>query len=227
MVEVLGVSEPTTSDAIKQSAPLILASASPRRRALLAAAGIPCEVIPADVDESIHEDEAPAFAALRIALTKAEAIAASLEPGRVVVAADTMVVLGEEVFNKPATRDEARVMLQRLSGQTHTVITALFLMRTAGPCRAEAVTADVTFHTLTPEQIEAYIATGEADDKAGAYGLQGLGAQLVAKVEGDLSCVIGLPLLRLRALLLELNYPVPYAPEAIPEIIASAFTTST
>ncbi len=204
-------------------APLILASASPRRRALLAAVGLAFEVMPADIDESLDKEEEPPRAALRIALTKAEAIARRVEPGRIILAADTMVVLEDEIFNKPVSRDDARHMLTRLSGRTHTVITAIFLMRVGGACRAEAVTADVTFHTLAPGQIEAYIAGGEADDKAGAYGLQGLGSSFIASVQGDLTCVIGLPMLRLRKLLMELIGSEPYSMKGSREAVHRAF----
>mgnify|MGYP006285420803 FL=1 len=138
---------------------------------------------------------------MRTALEKAITVADQPEtPDRLILAADTMVLFRDSVFNKPAHREEAARMLRTLSGNTHSVITALALLIPNGPALVDAVTTAVTFNHLPRTLIDDYIASGEADDKAGAYGIQGLGACFVASVQGDLSTVIGLPLARLRQL---------------------------
>ncbi len=184
--------------------PLILASQSPRRRALLAASGIPFEIRVSHTDESLHlASGVPRVVALKTALAKGEAVAEDAPPGRLILAADTIVVIDNRILNKPADRAEARHMLGRLSGRAHEVITGLTLLRAGGEALADAVCARVLFNRLDPALIDDYVASGEADDKAGAYGIQGLGAQLVAAVDGDLTGVIGLPMARLRAMLVE------------------------
>lgn len=177
----------------------VLASASPRRRALLAAGGVAFEVRVSDVDESEHLDAgSPRAAAMKTALAKAEAVAAGCAPATLVLGADTMVVIDGEILNKPIDRVDARAMLRRLSGRTHEVVTGVALARPGGEALVDAEVARVRFHPLDEELIGQYVASGEADDKAGAYGIQGLGARLVAAVEGDITGVIGLPLGRLR-----------------------------
>jgi septum formation protein len=182
--------------------PLILASASPRRQALLRAGGVDFALRISGVDEAAFATGTPLAVAVKTAFAKAEAVAAQVQ-GEVpretlILAADTIVVLGDEVFGKPSDRAEARSMLQRLAGRTHTVITGLALQQVQGEALLEAVSAVVTFNALSDDFVSEYLASGEADDKAGAYGIQGLGAHLVAAVEGDLTGVIGLPLGRLR-----------------------------
>ncbi len=185
---------------------LVLASASPRRRALLGAAGISFEVRVSGVREEDHlGGPSPRAVALKTALAKGEDVGEAIEPGRLVLAADTIVVIDGEILNKPEDRDHARAMLRRLSGRTHRVITGMALLRSGGEALLDAVEADVLFHNLAEELIEAYVASGEADDKAGSYGIQGLGARLVAAVEGDLTGVIGLPMNRLRGMLIEVT----------------------
>jgi septum formation protein len=178
---------------------VILASQSPRRRELLTLIGIKHEVLPADIDESLLPGELPAPHAERLARAKAHAIA-EREPGAVVIAADTIVVVDGDVLGKPRDRSEARAMLKRLSGRTHTVLTAIAVARES---RTESAveSVDVTFRALSDEEITAYIATGEPMDKAGAYGIQGYGATIVERVDGDYFSVMGLGLRRLVDLL--------------------------
>ena len=178
---------------------VILASASPRRRELLTLVGIAHEVEPADIDESLLPGENPAAHAERLARAKAQTVAAR-EPGAVVIAADTIVVVDGDVLGKPADAAAARAMLARLSGRTHTVLTAIAVAR--GSRTESAVEAvEVTFRAVSDEDIGAYIATGEPMDKAGAYGIQGFGATIVERVDGDYFSVMGLGLRRLVELL--------------------------
>ena len=178
---------------------IILASQSPRRRELLSLIGIPHEVRPADLDESVLPGESPAPHAERLARAKAEAVAAT-EPDAVVIGADTIVVLDGDILGKPRDTFDSSAMLQRLSGRTHTVLTAVAVTRD-GRTVSGVESVEVTFRPLTPEQIEAYIATGEPMDKAGAYGIQGFGAVIVERVHGDYFAVMGLALGRMVELL--------------------------
>jgi septum formation protein len=182
--------------AMSANDPIVLASASPRRRAMLADLGIPFEVVPADVVEARRAGESPAAFATRTAREKGEAVAARLsDAGRTpwIVAADTVVVLGEEVLGKPRDAADARRMLTLLSGATHTVITGWTVGRHGGPWTAEHAATDVTFHTLTGAEVAAYAATGEGLDKAGAYAIQGVGTFLVDRIDGNYFNVVGLP----------------------------------
>jgi septum formation protein len=134
-----------------------------------------------------------------------------------------MVIVDDGIFNKPADRTEARRMLRHLSGRTHTVVTALALLRVGGEALVDAVYADVTFNELTDELIEAYVESGEADDKAGAYGIQGRGAQFIGVVDGDLTCVIGLPMGRLREMHQEMTSLDLFAGKNLREVAMNAF----
>ena len=184
---------------------VILASASPRRRDLLTLIGIRHEVRPAGIDESLLTGEGPVAHAERLARAKAHTIAEH-EPGAVVIAADTIVVVDGDVLGKPRDAAEARAMLRRLSGRTHTVLTAIAVALEA---RTESAveSVDVTFRPLGEDEIGAYIATGEPMDKAGAYGIQGYGATIVERVDGDYFSVMGLGLRRLVELLDRLGAP--------------------
>ena len=186
--------------------PLVLASASPRRRQLLEMLGIPHRVVPPHVDETRHPGEAPADYVSRLAREKAVAVAAR-EPGALVLAADTTVVLGPELFGKPEAPAEAVDMLRRLAGRTHQVYTGVAL---AQGDRLESAldVSDVTFRSLDDAAIRDYVATGEPMDKAGAYAIQGRGAALIAGIHGDFFGVMGLPL-RLVVELLE-RFGRPY-----------------
>lgn len=169
---------------------LVLASGSPRRRDILAALGLPCDVRPPQLDEVLRPDEQAADAARRLAEEKAGAVAA--EPAELVLAADTIVSLDGELLGKPADPEEAAHMLARLAGRTHAVITGVAL-RTAGGTSSLSARTLVTFRALDADEIAAYVATGEPFDKAGAYGIQGYGSALIERIEGDFFNVMGLP----------------------------------
>ncbi|MDR1920748.1 MAG: Maf family protein [Candidatus Adiutrix sp.] len=172
--------------------PLILASASPRRADLLAFAGVHFEIAPSDIAECRRPDETPAAYVSRLAKEKA---IARPHPGRPVLAADTIVFIGNDIFEKPEGPEEAARHLSALAGRSHWVATAFCLIGPDGLARAhDVVVSAVTFRQLTAREIEAYVAAGESLDKAGAYGLQGTGAFLVDSINGSLTSVIGLPL---------------------------------
>ncbi len=188
---------------------LVLASTSPRRQFLLRESGIPFETVaPANAAEDFPAGEAPTGLVMRHARAKARSVAGTY-PDRLVLGADTVVVIDGEVFGKPRAVAEARVMLATLQGRTHTVYTGLALLD--GGRRKEMVeveATDVTLRPMTDEEIEIYIATGEPLDKAGAYAIQGKGAFLVERVDGDYFNVVGLPLCRLGFMLASLGYAV-------------------
>ena len=190
---------------------IILASSSPRRAAILRDAGIDFETRPIAIDETLRAGESPGDYVRRLALEKARA-ATEAESGTrdlivadlAVVGADTVVVSGEQILLKPTTPDDARRMLRELSGGVHEVHTGVAVIRM--PKRIERVIEEITrvhFRALTEAEIDAYIATGEPFDKAGAYGIQGLGGRYVTRVEGCYFNVMGMPLSRLWGLLQE------------------------
>ena len=195
---------------------VILASQSPRRRELLALAGIAHDVQPADIDESYLTGERPRDHAERLARGKAAAIAAR-EPDAVVIGSDTIVVVDGDVLGKPSDENDAVRMLARLAGRSHIVITAV-AVAWRGETRSAVEEVGVTFHPLSRAEIDAYIATREPMDKAGAYGIQGYGATIVARVDGDYFAVMGLPLQRLIRVLDALGIRYAFGPlEAAPE----------
>jgi septum formation protein len=172
---------------------LILASASPRRAELLAAAGFDFEIVPADVDETPLGHESPEAYTLRVAREKARRIARRLSsPDIVVLAADTEVAAGGQIFGKPRDAHDARRMLRLLSGDVHDVLTAVVLLGPGGEA-AEVVTTRVQVAALTGEEIEWYVETGEPMGKAGGYAIQGRGARFIERIEGSWSNVVGLP----------------------------------
>jgi septum formation protein len=177
---------------------IILASQSPRRRELLTLIGIPHDVRPADIDETPWPDEAPVPHCLRLAREKAQALA-RVSSDAVVIGSDTIVVVDGAILGKPRDADDAADMLRRLSGRTHLVHTAVAVAH-GSRIVGEVESVSVTFRALDDEMIGAYIATGEPMDKAGAYGIQGFGATIVARVDGDYFAVMGLALGRLIAL---------------------------
>ena len=187
------------------SPPLVLASASPRRRALLEQLGIPLRVDPAHLDENVRAGEPAERYVLRLAREKAEAVQAR-HPSEMVLAADTSVVLDGAVLGKPATADEAMEMLRKLSGRTHQVMTAVAV---AG-AGERLVTAAVTLAPTDEAALRWYVSTGEPMDKAGAYAVQGIGGFLVERIEGSHSAVVGLPLVETVALLRESGYVLPW-----------------
>jgi len=182
---------------------VILASQSPRRRELLTLVGIPHSVRPADIDETYLPGEQPAAHAERLAREKAAVVAAE-DPEALVIGSDTIVVVDGEVLGKPLNEAHAAQMLARLSGRSHVVMTAV-AVRWGGEQRSSVEAVGVTFHPLTVQDIHAYIATGEPMDKAGAYGIQGYGATIVERVDGDYFAVMGLPLQRTVRLMAELG----------------------
>ena len=188
--------------------PVVLASQSPRRRQLLSLIGIEHDVQPANIDESYFAGEEPRAHALRLAREKAEAIAS---PGAVTIGSDTIVILDGEILGKPADAEEAARILRRLSGRVHTVITAV-AVHWRDELIADAEEVTVTFRVLSEAEITAYIATGEPMDKAGAYGIQGYGATIVDRVDGDYFAVMGLPLNRLTRLLESLGLEYRFGP---------------
>ena len=191
---------------IEDVPPIVLASQSPRRRALLEDLGIPFIQMPSNVDESRLDGELPRDFARRAAFEKGEDIRGRLEKeGKSpwIVSADTIVVLGDEVFFKPKNKAEARVMTARLSGRTHTVITGWAVIRSGIAPRVSHTETAVTFHRLTEAQIDGYVETGEGLDKAGAYAVQGIGTFLVEKIDGNYFNVVGLPVSHVVRALLE------------------------
>jgi septum formation protein len=179
--------------------PLILASASPRRRELLTAAGFTFEVDVADVDETRHPAEPAGAYARRVALAKAQVVAAR-RPDAVVLGADTVVVLDDEVLGKPVDDADAVRMLTVLSGRQHRVLTAVALVGQGTSLDTIEETL-VWMQALTPTEIVAYVESGEPRDKAGAYGIQGRASRFIPKIEGSYTNVVGLPVAAVDTLL--------------------------
>lgn len=171
---------------------LILASVSPRRKTLLAAAGLEFEIYESGVEEIRRDGEAAREFALRMAAEKALNVSARIADAYV-IAADTIVVCDGQILGKPSGAEQARAMLQLLSANTHTVITAFAIARAGAILENIAVASEVTFRALTPAEIEAYLVSGEPFDKAGAYGIQGAGAEFITRVDGPRDNVMGLP----------------------------------
>lgn len=187
--------------------PIVLASASPRRKMLLEAAGATVIVRPTDTDETEHPGEPPRRYALRVARAKARAADDSGPHGPLpVLAADTTVALGDWIPGKPGTAENAAAILARLSGHTHQVHTAV-VVRFRGRERHRVVTTSVRFRALTAEDIARYVATGEPLDRAGGYAIQGGGGALVDRVSGSYTGVVGLPLREALALLARATAP--------------------
>ncbi len=187
--------------------PFILASASPRRVGLLRQVGIiPDEILPADIDETPRKGESPRALALRLATEKALAVAA-LRPGAFILAADTVVAAGRRILPKAEDADTARMCLETLSGRRHQVCGGIALIAPGGRIASRLVRNIVRFKRLSPAEIEAYVASGEWDGKAGGYGIQGRAAAFVAFVSGaDQSNILGLSLYDTLALLKGAGY---------------------
>jgi nucleoside triphosphate pyrophosphatase len=189
---------------------LILASASARRAEILRNAGFPFKVCPANVDEARLPNEPAEDYVLRVAIEKgriaAETVAEAQNPA-IIIAADTAVALGAHVFGKPASLESARSMLRTLSGQTHQVLTGLCLLtRPENREVSQVEITKVTFAELREPEIETYLVSGEPFDKAGAYGIQGIGGRYVTGIEGCYFNVMGLPLSRLWSALRSLGW---------------------
>ncbi len=203
----------TVSDCLTPPAlDVVLASGSPRRKQLLEKAGVKFAVRVPQVDETLEPDQLadPQEAAKKLAERKAgaivqEVLTLSYTGMAAIIGADTMVVCDGEIFGKPVNLSDAKRMLSRLSGRTHQVVTAVSVWLIAAPTPEEvsmafrtfAETTSVTFHELTDEEIGDYLRQGESFDKAGAYAAQGMGAKLIAQIQGDIDTVIGLPVTRL------------------------------
>ena len=181
---------------------IILASQSPRRRELLTQMGLKgFQIISPDVDESVEENLSPAQLVEELSLRKARAVAEYADDGdALIIAADTVVSLDGGILGKPSDEREAFAMLSALSGNRHRVYTGVTVLRGSRAVTGHEETI-VTFRELEPEEIMDYIETGEPMDKAGAYGIQGLGALLVSGIEGDYFNVMGLPVYRLGRIL--------------------------
>ncbi len=184
---------------ITRATPLLLGSASPRRRELLETVRIPLHVAAVDVDEAVREGERPVEYLERVVASKLRAVAAAGVMGACAAAlvADTTVVLDGEILGKPSTVDEAEAMVRRLVGATHSVLTRYAITRGAdasAPVAVRTVSTRVTLRRASAGEIRRYAASGEGLDKAGAYAVQGIGALLVARIDGSYTNVVGLPL---------------------------------
>ncbi|SRR5579875_951137 len=173
--------------------PLVLASTSPRRRQLLQGAGLGFEIVESGVDEQMRQSESGRSFALRMACEKALAVSGR-RPDALVLGADTVVEIEGEILGKPQTPDEARSMLQKLSGRVHRVFTGFALARRSIIVESAAVLSQVRFRELARADIERYIATQEPYDKAGGYAVQGEAGEFIAAVEGSITNVMGLPI---------------------------------
>ncbi len=186
---------------------LILASASPRRAEILRNAGIQFSVLSSAVDETPVPGESPQDLVRRLALAKAELVAARAVGPAIVIAADTIVALEGAILGKPRTSEDARQMLAKLSGRTHTVITGVSLIRLPDVERREFIeSTQVHFASVSKEEIAKYLSCGEPFDKAGAYAIQGLGGRFIPRIDGCYFNVVGLPLARLCKELTELGW---------------------
>ena len=178
---------------------IILASSSPRRCELLRQAGFDFETVASNVDENIDEPD-PVELVKKLALAKAESVAHDRDDA-IIIGADTIVYIDGEILGKPSDQTDAFNMLRKLSGRAHTVYTGLALINTAtNECELTVDNTDVYMCSLSDEEINSYIATGEPMDKAGAYGLQGRAGMFIRRIEGDFFTVVGLPLYRLQRL---------------------------
>jgi len=186
----------------------VLASASPRRQELLKLLLAHFEVVPSDVDESLHADERPETMVTRLAREKALAVR-ERRPSACIIGADTVVVCEEEILGKPASHEEAKSMLRQLSGKTHQVLTGVCLLY-EDRLLVECSTTHVTFCHLTELEIENYVRSGEPFDKAGAYAIQGRGARFVERIDGCHFNVVGLPVSRLYQMMQRLRVDVSW-----------------
>jgi septum formation protein len=187
---------------------IILASRSPRRKALLQGLGLTFDICPAEVDERVKEGESPKAHTLRLASEKAEKAALARGEG-LIIGADTVVVIDRTILGKPENLKEAKKMLKRLSGRTHTVVTAFCVLDTlSGEKITKAVESRVRIKEMTDKEIDDYLETGEPFDKAGAYAIQGIGKFMVESVKGSYTNVVGLPTEVLEEVLKEFNVTV-------------------
>jgi septum formation protein len=187
---------------------LILASSSPRRAEILANAGLPFSVLSSAVDESPYPGEAPEALVQRLANAKADLVVARAVGPAIVLAADTVVVLEDKILGKPGSIEDARHMLQRLSGRAHSVLTGVALIRLPDGERRQFIESTlVHFRPITDEELSSYLATEEPYDKAGAYAIQGQAGRYIPRIEGCYFNVVGLPLSRVLTELQTLGWP--------------------
>jgi septum formation protein len=187
---------------------LILASSSQRRAEILANAGLPFSVLSSAVDESPYPSEAPAALVQRLANAKADLVAARAVGPAIVLAADTVVVLDDKILGKPSSMEDARHMLQQLSGRTHSVLTGVAMVRLPDGERRQFIESTlVHFRPITDEELSSYLATEESFDKAGAYAIQGQAGRYIPRIEGCYFNVVGLPLSRVLTDLKTLGWP--------------------
>lgn len=179
---------------------VILASKSPRRKELLAQLGFDFSCVSADIDESIQGNESPSDYVVRLAVEKAKAVALLSDESAIVLGSDTSVVIGDNILGKPADLNMCIDMLSKLSNKRHQVYTAIAIVQ-GSRVMSNIIITDVIFRSLTLDDIKAYWKTGEPQDKAGSYGIQGLGGQFVSRIEGSYSSVVGLPLVETAELL--------------------------
>jgi septum formation protein len=195
---------------------LILTSASTRRARILRDAGISFTVLSSTVDERPYPNESPSELVQRLAIAKAEFAAVRAAGPTIIIGADTEVVLDGQIFGKPSSSDDARRMLEELSGRTHSVLTGVALIRFPDPKRITFVeTTLVTFAPLSADEITRYLATGEPHDKAGAYAIQGHAGRFIPRIEGCYFNVVGLPLSRLQHALVELGWAEEHPSTAV------------
>lgn len=185
---------------ISNSDRLLLASASPRRAELLAAAGIVFDVRAADVDEAVHDGERPDRYVVRVAIDKARLVSARF-PDRLVLGADTTVVVDDRMLAKPVDAADAARMLRMLSGRWHLVLTGIAIARGGAVVMSDVAATRVEFASIRSDEIDWYVATGEPMDKAGAYAIQGLASRFVTAIQGSYSNVVGLPVSLVYAML--------------------------
>ena len=190
-----------------EPATLVLASASPRRLALLRLAGLDPQVRPADVDETPADGEDPTTHVVRLARAKASAVPPA--DGEVVLAADTVVIADGAVLGKPRDEADATGMLRSLRGRAHTVVTGVAVAQPSGALAETVVSTQVEFAAISDAAIAAYVATGEPLDKAGAYAIQGGAAVFVARIHGSWTNVVGLPVVETLDLLRDAGVAVP------------------
>lgn len=187
---------------------LILASSSPRRAEILANAGLPFSVLSSAVDESPYPGESPVALVQRLANAKADLVTARAVGPAIVLAADTVVVLDDKTLGKPNSLEDARHMLQQLSGRTHSVLTGVALVRLPDGERRQFIESTlVHFRPITDEELSSYLATEEPYDKAGAYAIQGRAGRYIPRIEGCYFNVVGLPLSRVLTELHTLGWP--------------------
>ena len=190
-----------------RDAAIVLASSSPQRRLLLESAALPVRTVPPQVDEALAAPAAPAQAVVQLALRKARAVAGRVAPGCWIVAADTVLLIGGELFGKPPDRAAARRLLRRLAGGTHRVLTGVALITPAGAPATALASTEVTLAALGERELEWYLDTGEWRGAAGGYRIQGRAGLLVSALRGSYSNVVGLPLETIYRMLARHGYP--------------------